>query len=71
MELKSLDGDGFLKQIMTSEISSSLWSNLIKRKLITNNNIDFPNGIAKGKDLAFSCSLGMSFPKVCMMSTCI
>lgn len=62
-----LVGDDFLKMIMTSKINPSLWSKLMKRKFIMDNDIPFPQSIAKAQDLAFSCSLGMHDPKVCLI----
>lgn len=62
-----LVGDDFLKKIMTNKINPSLWSKLIKRKFIADNHIPFPQSIAKAQDLAFSCSLGMHDPKVCLI----
>ncbi|PAV31538.1 hypothetical protein CIL05_02450 [Virgibacillus profundi] len=62
-----LVGDDFLKMIMTSKINPSLWSKLMKKKFIKNNNIVFPNDIAKGEDLAFSCSLAIHCPRVCLV----
>ncbi|MGM8364863.1 glycosyltransferase family 2 protein [Virgibacillus sp. W0181] len=62
-----LVGDDFLKMIMTSKINPSLWSKFIKRKFIINSNINFPNDIVKAEDLAFTCSLGMHNPIVCLI----
>lgn len=64
---KMLTGDDFLKMIMTSKINPSLWSKLMKRDFIINNNIAFPNDIAKAEDLAFTCSLGIHRPTVCLI----
>src|SRR5699024_5641130 len=60
-----IGGDEFLRMIMTSEIMPSLWSKLIKRDFIFNNDPVFPNGIKKAQDLAFSCSLGVHLPNAC------
>ncbi|MCE7792675.1 glycosyltransferase [Salipaludibacillus sp. CUR1] len=62
-----ITGDEFLKMIMTSKINPSLWSKLMKRKFISNNNVAFPNGIKKAQDLAFSCSIGLHSPHVCLI----
>lgn len=62
-----LVGDDFLKMIMTSKINPSLWSKFMKRNFIINSNIAFPNDIAKAEDLAFTCSLGIHNPTVCLI----
>lgn len=66
-ENDKITGDEFLKMVMTNKIMPSLWSKLIKRKFIIENDVAFPNGIAKAQDLAFSCSLSIHLPNVCMV----
>ncbi|WP_099330931.1 glycosyltransferase family 2 protein [Priestia aryabhattai] len=61
------DDHYFLKLLLTSQISPSLCNKFIKKSFVYNNNITFPKNISYAEDLAFSCSLAMHNPKVCMV----
>ena len=57
----------FFKKIMLSEIIPSIWSKMIKREFIIQNNVEFLNNLKYAEDLAFSCELGVYKPRVSML----
>lgn len=43
-----------IKRLLVGDIFPSLWSSIIRRELIINNKLDFPNNLNMGEDLLFN-----------------
>lgn len=67
-DINDIENDEFIKLTLIGEIIPSVWSKLIKKKFLDDNNIEFPSNISFAEDLAFSCSIGMYNPKACIIN---
>ena len=65
------DIDEPLISLLKAEILPSLCFKLIKRNYIVDNNIEFPENISFGEDLATTASLFMSNPKISTTKECL
>ncbi|MCF0149549.1 MAG: glycosyltransferase family 2 protein [Clostridium sp.] len=54
----------FLNELLLVNIRGCMWSKLIRRSYLIDNNIDFPKGIIYGEDLAMSVDISCYQPKV-------
>lgn len=61
---KNLDGDDFIKEMMSSSINNSSWDKLIRRELFAKNNISYEPGINLGEDGLILYKLLKVSPKV-------
>ena len=62
-----LNQEQLLSSYFLGNINHNIWSKFIKREFIINNQIDFPNKICYGEDLAFTFSLFINNPKMCII----
>lgn len=62
--LGPLNGSEFLEKCFMGRINHNVWSKFIRAKYILDNNIDFPDEISYGEDLAFIFSLAINNPKM-------
>lgn len=61
-KLDEVKNDSLLEILFNDKVIHSIWSKFIKRSFILDNNIDFPNDISYGEDLAFVYTLAMYNP---------
>ena len=61
-KLDEIKKDSLLELLFECKITHSIWSKFIKRSFILDNNIEFPNDISYGEDLAFVYTLAMYSP---------
>lgn len=57
-----------IKELFIGNLSGAIWSKVIKKSFIEKNKIKFPSNITYGEDNAFSVSLLVNNPKVCVIS---
>lgn len=62
--------DQFLRAILQNKVVPALWCKLIRREFIEINNINLPEDIAFGEDLASTVKLACHFPKVSIINKC-
>lgn len=73
-DFKTVNSDYFnevlndpLKHLFLDNVLPVIWAKFIKRKFIVENNIDFPNNISYGEDLAFVSKLFMNKPNITLI----
>jgi glycosyltransferase involved in cell wall biosynthesis len=54
----------FLRELLLVNVKGCMWTKLIRRSYLIDNNIDFPKGIIYGEDLAMSVDIACYKPKV-------
>lgn len=54
----------FLRELLLVNVKGCMWTKVIRRSYLIDNNIDFPKGIIYGEDLAMSVDIACYKPKV-------
>ena len=60
-----------LKNLFLGKIIPAMWGKLIKREFLNKFNIDYPNKISYGEDLATVSSLLINKPKIDILNECL
>lgn len=61
---KSLTETEFLKELFLINITPCIWSKVIRRKFLEDNNITFPSKVTYGEDLAMAINIACNKPSV-------
>lgn len=59
-----LNDKQFLRELLLVNVKGCMWTKVIRRSYLIDNNIDFPKGIIYGEDLAMSIDIACYKPKV-------
>ena len=59
-----LNNKQFLRQLLLVNVKGCMWTKMIRRSYLIDNNIEFPKGIIYGEDLAMSVDIACHNPKV-------
>lgn len=67
----NISTENCIEYLLTEKINLTLWSTLIRRSYIYENNIIFPKNISIGEDIATLLSLLSYNPKICVVDECL